>query len=213
MDAQTDPTPLEEQLRHANDKIIELRSELTDAQNLNDQMLEYLEDRKNQTENWIDVCNMQMDDSGVWRFDPNQTELWNKYDELLDDYSKLVRQWNKSCGRFNAVVAPQDIGRPLAASAAQQAEILKRHKQGMSLRAIAGAMSQSLRTVRTVVEKHNGTDRTSKRKKELRRLEFDRQRAIAFRAKMARRKQLEKDITALDKQCDRLIKAAKGLGR
>jgi hypothetical protein len=52
------------------------------------------------------------------------------------------------------------VGRPLAASEVQQAAILKRHKAGKSLRWIAEELTLSLRTVRTVIDQHDGTDRT-----------------------------------------------------
>jgi hypothetical protein len=62
-------------------------------------------------------------------------------------------RWNKLVPEYNAVVAPRDIGRPVAASDAQQTEVMVLHKAGKSLRWIAGATGLGLRTVRTIVDK------------------------------------------------------------
>ena len=105
------------------------------------------------------------------------------------------------------------MGRPLAASAAQQADVLKQHKSGKSLRTIATATLLSLRTVRTIVDRTNGSGRASKRTNELRRREFDRLRAAAYRVRKANRDRLPEQISELQKTGEALLKAAKGLGR
>jgi hypothetical protein len=53
------------------------------------------------------------------------------------------------------------IGRPIAASEAQKAEIVKHHKRGRSSRWIAEEMSLSRRTVTTIIGKLDGSDRTT----------------------------------------------------
>jgi DNA-binding NarL/FixJ family response regulator len=53
-------------------------------------------------------------------------------------------------------VAPKGIGRPLAASEAQQRQVLVMRKEGKSLRTIAAKTSLSPRTVRTIVGKVEG---------------------------------------------------------
>src|SRR5262249_325743 len=58
---------------------------------------------------------------------------------------------------------PNPGGRPLAATDAQQTQILKLHKAGKSLRAIAAETNLGVRTVDTVVGKAKGTDRTSRK--------------------------------------------------
>jgi lambda repressor-like predicted transcriptional regulator len=55
----------------------------------------------------------------------------------------------------------QPVGRPIAASEAQQDRVLKLHKAGKSPRWIADEMGLSRRTVTTVIEKSDGTDRTT----------------------------------------------------
>ena len=55
----------------------------------------------------------------------------------------------------------QPVGRPIAASEVQQAQIRKHHKAGKSLRWIVEEMTLSLQTVRTVIAKQDGIDRTT----------------------------------------------------
>jgi DNA invertase Pin-like site-specific DNA recombinase len=53
------------------------------------------------------------------------------------------------------------VGRPIAASEAQQLEVRKLRKAGKSLRAIADELTLSLHTVVTITSKEAGTDRTT----------------------------------------------------
>jgi len=114
---------------------------------------------------------------------------------------------------YNATISPQPVGRPLAASAAQQIDVLKRRKSGESLRGIAQATGLSFSTVRTIVGNKTGTGRQSEHAKALRRHEYDRLRAAAYRARKKQRDALPKLIAELRKDGAALIKAAKGLGR
>ena len=61
---------------------------------------------------------------------------------------------------------PQPVGRPIAASEAQQAQIIKRHKAGRSTRWIAEELTLSRRTVTTIVDKLDGTDRTTTKRRQ-----------------------------------------------
>ena len=72
---------------------------------------------------------MQMTDSGKWTWAPFKQH----YFDLIDEYNDLVRRWNK----LVPLVHPQNVGRPLAASEAQCAQVLKLRKAGKSLRGIA----------------------------------------------------------------------------
>jgi hypothetical protein len=65
------------------------------------------------------------------------------------------------------------LGRPLLASEAQQRDVRKLHKSGKSLRTIVTATGLSFRTVRTIVGRVEGTDRTTRRTNELRRLKLN----------------------------------------
>src|SRR3954462_8626308 len=125
---------LEIELRRRDEKIKELTEERDEAHELVNKMREHVEDAKQSADQWIDALGMTQAESGVWIFDPQQTELWEGYDDLLKQHNDLVREWNKLIPRYNAAVHPLDIGRPLAASEAQQAAVLKRRKKGDSLR-------------------------------------------------------------------------------
>lgn len=203
---------LEAELQRRDAKIKELQTELGEAQDLVDRMREHVEDSNQLTEQWIDVFEMQQDEHGHWLFDPAQSKLWERHDTLLKEHQSLIRQWNKFVGEYNARVAPRERGRPLAASAAQQADVLKRRKARSSLREIAAASSLSLRTVRTIIEKAQGKDRTTKRTNALRKMDLNRLRAAAYRARKAARDRLPKAIEERLQTGAALIKAAKGLG-
>jgi hypothetical protein len=204
---------LEHELRQRDDKIKELNRELDEARELVGRMREHAADQIQLIDHWIEVFEMQQGENGDWLFDPAQDELWEKHAQLWSEYRRLLQQWNKFVPRYNAVISPRERGRPLAASETQQAETLKRSKAGESLRGIAAATGLSLSTVRTIVDKSKGKDRTSKRAKGLRRQELDKIRAAAYRARKASRDKLPAEITELQKTGAALVKEAKGLGR
>jgi hypothetical protein len=66
----------------------------------------------------------------------------------------------------------------------------------------------SLRTVRTVIGKADGTDRTTKRMNEVRRLELNRAAMASYRAKKRVRDALPKSINALLQSGPELLKRA-----
>jgi hypothetical protein len=196
---------LETELKSRDEKIKELTIEHDEANELVDQMREHVEDTGRTIEQWIEVFDMQQNEAGRWLFDPQQSELWQAYSELLEKHRKLVGQWNKFVGEYNAVVNPRPVGRPIAASAAQQTLVLRQRKAGQPLRAIAAATGLSERTVRTIVAQH-------KRSAALRRQEFDRHRAAAYRVRQKTREQLPQQIDDCLKTGAALVKSAKGLG-
>jgi hypothetical protein len=100
----------------------------------------------------------------------------------------------------------------LAASEAQVKDVLQRSAEGASVRGIAAATSLSIRTVRTIVEKDQGTDRATNRTNLLRKREFDRLRAADYRARKKARDRLPKKIAEIQAQGADLLKAAKGIG-
>jgi len=197
---------LEAELKQRDAKIKDLTKERDEAQELVDTMREQVESGNDMIEQWIDVFEMQQDERGIWIFDSSQSELWESYDELLKHHKKTVDHWNRYLSQFNAIINPRPIGRPLAASDGQQKDVLKRRKAGNSLRAIAEATSLSVRTVRSVLAQ-------KKRTNKLRRLEFDRHRAAAYRARRRGRDQLPEQIAEQLKSGANLVKAAKGIGR
>ena len=201
------------ELKQRDEKIKELTTERDEAQDLVDRMREHVEDGNRLIEQWIEVFEMQQNEHGTWIFEPWQSELWEKHKALWEENQLLVRQWNKFVPEYNANLRPRERGRPLAASEAQQKDVVKRRKAGSSLRKIAVATSLSVQTVRTIVEKAEGRDRTSKRTNdELRRQAFDRLRAAAFRARKKSRDRLPDAIGEQLKTGAELVKAAKGLG-
>src|SRR5262245_10896224 len=88
----------------------------------------------------------------TWTWEP----WWDAHNDLVDRYNECVRDWNRH-------VVKQNVGRPLAASEAQCVQVLKLHKAGQSLRAIAEETSLGLRTVRTIVEQKRGNHQTAPR--------------------------------------------------
>jgi hypothetical protein len=205
----TQPPPLFEltaELKQCQTKIKELTKERDEAQKLVDEMREHTEDHDRLIDQWIEVFEMQKGESGKWIFDPGYLQWWDEDTRLHGEYMKLIKDWNKFVTRYNATVNPKPIGRPLAASEAQQKDVLKRRKAGASLRALAEATSLSVRTVRSILAQ-------KKRTNKLRRIEFDRQRAAAYRARLRGRNALPQQITEHLKAGAELIKAAKGIGR
>jgi hypothetical protein len=151
---------------------------------------------------------MEMTDDGAWTWGP----FWDEHNKLVEDYNDLVKRWNRNIPIINAGL--MDVGRPLAASGAQVRTVTKLHKAGKSLRWIVDDTNLSLRTVRTIVEKSEGTDRTTKRRRQrVERIEID-------KFTRSHEKRVRRTIDAVPKQVQAvieagqsLVKEAKGLGR
>ena len=71
---------------------------------------------------------MVLNDDGEWSFD----DWVDRADEDWKRYRALLRKWNQFVPDYNALVRPRNVGRPLEASDAQRAQVLKLHKGGMS---------------------------------------------------------------------------------
>jgi hypothetical protein len=84
---------------------------------------------------------------------------------------------------YNARVAPLPIGRPLAASEAQQEHVRALYclPPRASLREIAKETGLGLRTIRTIIGKIEGTERTTVKRKKLRRLQLNRAKMATWR--------------------------------
>jgi hypothetical protein len=201
---------LEADLQHRDDQIKELRQDNSRAFDLVAEMREQVETGNDLIDSWIEVFKMEQDDDGLWQYKPMAAV--DDYNALYEDREKLVRQWNKFVGDYNATVAPRGLGRPLQASDAQVKKVRKLRKAKASLRTIAQQTGLGLRTVRTIVGKDAGTDRTSKRTNLLRRREVDRLKAAEYRVRKRARDSLPKRITETRKRGEALVKAAKGLG-
>jgi hypothetical protein len=150
---------------------------------------------------------MVMTDSGGWTWEP----FWDRHNELVDDYNKLVGLWNKHLPLING--APRNVGRPLAASDAQVADVRELREVGRSLRGIAEDTGLGLDTVRTIVGQMSGRDRTTRKHgKRLERID-DRQRQATLKRQRRTGDALPRRAQQIVEEGQALIKEAKGLGR
>jgi hypothetical protein len=198
---------LEDELRVRDRRIEELRREIDEQRDLIKRMEENAEDYANVIERWKEAFDMTQTESGSWTWKP----FWDEHNTLIDDYNALVREWNKYLPVING--RPQPVGRPLQASETQQAEVRKLHKNGTSLREIAETLTLGLQTVRTIVDRNNGNDRTMRKY----RGRFER---IDNRTQALRWKRQKRTGDSLPRRAQRvvedardLLKEAKGLGK
>jgi hypothetical protein len=78
---------------------------------------------------FITTFGIDLDNDGFYR----NGDFILRHQQLFDDYNALVTRHNKLVRRFNANIASvQPVGRPIAASEAQQDRVLKLHKAGRS---------------------------------------------------------------------------------
>jgi uncharacterized coiled-coil protein SlyX len=195
---------LEDAVKQKDRRIEELRQEIDEQRDLIGRLREHVEDAVGVIDHWKETFQMTITDSGGWTWEP----FWDEHYKTIDDYNAIVRDWNKYLPVINGRTQP--VGRPLAASEAQVAAVLKLRKRGISLRGIVDETSLGLNTVRTIIGKANGTDRGTKRHRQ----------RIDNRAQMTTWKRQKRTGDALPKQAQRvveeaagLVKEAKGLGR
>jgi hypothetical protein len=199
---------LEDELKRRDERIEELRQEIDEQRDLIQRMEENVDDARGVIERWCEAFQMTQTESGAWSWEP----FWDQHNDLVARWNDLVRHWNKYVPLINGRTQP--VGRPLAASEAQVAQVLRLHRAGRSLRWIAEEMSLGLNTVRTIVAKGSGADRTTRKHRErVERIEIDRPQAIRW-------KRQKRTGDALPRQAQRavegghvLLKEAKGLGR
>jgi hypothetical protein len=149
---------LELLLRVKDERIAELRNEVDEGRDLVRRMEEQAKEHDEYLESFISAFDMELDDKGFWRwgsFVSDYNANVEKFNGLREKFNKLVVAYNRYA------IPPQSVGRPLAASEAQQAQVLKHHKAGKSSRWIAEEMTLSRRTVTTIIGKHSGNDRTT----------------------------------------------------
>jgi hypothetical protein len=194
---------LERELKWSKMRVEELKFEVDGNRQTMRAMEEWIQERDSYLEEFILSFGLELGDDDIYR----NGEFLKRNQQIFDDYNALAARYNKLVRRFNAnIAAVQPVGRPIAASPAQQLQILKFHKAGRSSRRIAEEMTLSRRTVLTVIDKNEGTDRTTNQRRlrlglEPKRKDW-RQAAIA---NMPRR------ATALHEQAKDLLKEAKGL--
>jgi hypothetical protein len=196
---------LERELRFKDERINELKTELDQQRELVQSMEEHVKENDEFLETFTTTFALVRDDDGKW----TNSEFISEYRALNDKYSDLIARYNKLVDSFNRNIAMVNpVGRPIAASGAQQADIVNYHKRGKSSRWIAEEMSLSRRTVTTIIGKLDGTDRTSNLHR--RQLGLEPKRKDWRPAAMAR---LPKQAGALLEKGRELLKEAKGLGK
>jgi hypothetical protein len=196
---------LEDELKQRNRQIADLKRDLDKANDLVVRQHEHLRDASDMIDQWKQAFEMEQNDKDEWVWKASFTEG----DEWFAKHQAIVRNWNAFVPRYNAVVQPRNVGRPLAASDAQVVQVRALRKRGMSLRNIAEETNLGLPTVRTIVGRVDGTDRTTL--KHLKRIDPDRAAQRQWQAKSQSRKALPKRIAAWEKMRDELRKEAKGL--
>jgi hypothetical protein len=196
---------LEDEIKRRDERISELRDEVDRQSDLIRRIGEHVEDADNVIERWKEAFGMVESERGGWTWEP----FWDERNKIIDDYNDLAHRWNKYLHLING--RRQPVGRPLGASEAQVATVLKLHGRGTSLRGIVDETSLGLRTVRTIIAKRDGTDRTTMKHRE-------RVERIDNRVQMTRWKRQKRTGDALPKQAQRvvaegreLVKEAKGL--
>src|SRR4051812_29299573 len=106
-DDQTDDIEtLKENLRHVRGLLTRKEKSLTDAEQLVSAMRDQLQEEAELRQSWIEVFDLEMDENGVWKFDRQQTDLWNKFATLYQEHLKLLGEWNKFVPLYNAKVTP-----------------------------------------------------------------------------------------------------------
>jgi hypothetical protein len=131
---------LERELRLRDERIGELKDEIDESRELVREMEEHAQEHDEYLEMFITTFGLTLNDEGKWgngEFITSYNALVAQYEDLRGRYNKLVRDFNQYA------VPPKPVGRPLAASEAQQAQVIKHHKAGKSARWIAEEMMLS----------------------------------------------------------------------
>ena len=148
-----------DELRHRDRLIAELRQEQDEANDLMRRFREHAEDYDATLESRRETFDMELTDEGKWTWKPFLGQLG----EAVEQYrsGETLESGGANSQRQSAGSRPS-----LAASEAQIAAVRRLHKQGKSLRWIVDDTNLSLRTVRTIIGREHGTDRTTKTRRE-----------------------------------------------
>jgi hypothetical protein len=194
---------LEDEIKLLDRRIAELKDEIDKERDLVKRHKEVLQDCDAMIEQWKQAFDMVQDETGdwVWR------EGFALGDKWFEKHQSLVRQWNRFVGEYNATFRPRNVGRPLAASETECAEVLRLRKAGASLREIGDEAGLGLQTVRTIIEGRKGTDRTMRKRME--RIMPDKQEVAAWLAARRTRDALPRRLKAWEEQREELRKEAK----
>lgn len=201
----------QDELKRRDERIAELRDEVDENRDLIRRQREQIEEDDSYIENFITALGLTVNADGYY----TNGEMIEQYNELSDDNDKLYAHLKKMNQCIEALVRENDnlrdrqrpVGRPIAASKTQQEQALAYHKEGRSMRWIAEAMTLSRRTVSTIIDKTNGNDRTTTK----RRVKLD----LPTIPKPKPRKwslHLSKQANTLRESARELDKEARGLG-
>jgi hypothetical protein len=207
---------LEAELKQRDRRIADLKRDLDKERELTQRLDEHLRDAVDTFDTWKQAFEMEQNDKGEWVWDWSYAagvEWCEKYNALLKEWNQMVSEYNALVAlvddrRLAGTLAKREPGRPLAATAEQRAKVFELHDEGTSLRDIAAETKLGLQTVRTLIGKITGTDRTSRK---LARIAHDRARERQWRAKSQSRKALPKRIAAWQETAAELHKEVKGL--
>jgi len=118
---------LERELRLRDERIAELKNEIDESRALVREMEEHVQERDEYLETFITTFGLVLNDKGEWvngEFIREHGDIIDRFNDLIGRYNKLVRDFN------HYAVLPKPVGRPIAASEAQQAQIIKHDKAG-----------------------------------------------------------------------------------
>jgi hypothetical protein len=154
---------LKRELELKDRRIAELKDEVDGLRDLVRRLEEQAQESDEYLENFVMAFGLVMNDAGKW----TNSEALKEEREFHEQHADLVRRYNKLVGIHNRHIADiQPVGRPVAADEEEQEEILWRHKRGESARSIAEEMELSRRTVTTVINKSDGTDRSMNQRRQ-----------------------------------------------
>jgi hypothetical protein len=185
------------ELTHLRDRVKKLVNELGEMRNLVIAMREHVEKADAQIERSNEVLRRRIEDFEIVRADnggASKDGLIERYNDLTNEYNKLVRKWNR---HVVSLKANRVIGRPLQASEAQQARVRTLRRAGHILRDIAHETNLSIQTVRTIVKRKEGVDRPNKKGNELRKNKLSCERTISWRRGEWKRDTLADQIEVL----------------
>jgi hypothetical protein len=197
---------LEEALKEKERRLQELKADLDKANDLAQRQDDHVRVCAETIEALKAAFEMQLREDGVWVWNDTVVagEKWH------DRYIDLVHKWNRNVADFNAtMVRRRNVGRPLAATDAQQQTVIRLRTAGKSLRAIAEQTRLGLTTVRTILDQRQRRDRSSM--KHLERIRQDMVEERTWQSQKRTRRALPGRIDALRRQGDELCKEAKAL--
>ena len=201
---------LEDELKAAKQRIEELRAERDEANAAVASFIEHYDERREIMQRWRITLGM-VERDGVWVWESDHPIISVR--EMAAAYIELRRAYNRLLQLYD----PADVGRPLAASEAQVAQVLKLRKEGTPYRLIMDETGLGLQTVRTIIGREKHTDRTTIKQKRKRKHMPD---EVLDKFKLAALRANKRDFDALPKQVtkhlvagEELLKVAKGLGK